>query len=124
MKRFLWLILALALLTGCTDGQEDTPTTEPTQVIEPGIYTPGHTLETQSGGAVRVFPLTDHSDGIAFMGKSLLTFTQKDGKTVVTPYTGQNLTRHIGTELSGSILPGDKTLRILSLIHISEPTRP
>ena len=112
MKRFLWLILALALLTGCTDGQEDTPTTEPTQVIEPGIYTPGHTLETQSSGVVRVFPLEGSCDGIAFMGNNLLSFAQKDGNTVVTPYTGQNLTRHIGTELSGSILPGDKTLRI------------
>lgn len=113
MKRFLWLILALTLLTGCTGAVEDTtPSTEPNQANEPGIYTHGHTLETQSGGAVRVFPLSGSNDGFAFMGKTLLTFTQKDSKTVVTPYTGQNLTLRSGTELSGTILPGDKTLRI------------
>ena len=113
MKRLLWLLLALALLTGCTGAVEDTtPSTEPTQVIEPGIYTPGHALETQSDGAVRVFPLEGSSDGIAFMGNALLTFSQKDGKTAVTPYTGLNLTQRTGTELTGSILPGDKTLRI------------
>ena len=68
MKRFLWLILALTLLTGCTGAVEDTtPSTEPNQPNEPGIYTPGHTLETQSGGAVRVFPLSGSNDGFAFM---------------------------------------------------------
>lgn len=112
MKRLIWLILALALLTGCTGGQEVISTTEPTQVIEPGIYTPGHSLEAQSDGAVRVFPLSGSCDGIAFMGNTLLTFAQKDGKTQVTSYSGQNLTQRGTTELSGTLLPGDKTLRI------------
>ena len=113
MKRFLWLILALALLTGCTGAVEnDTPTTEPSQVIEPGIYTPGHALENQSGGAVRVFSLADNCDSIAFMGNTLLTFAQKDSKTAVTPYTGMNLTQRSGTDMVGVVLPGDKILRI------------
>lgn len=113
MKRLIWLILALALLCGCTGAVEDpTSGTEPTQAIKPGIYTAGHALEIQSGGAVRVFPLADNCDGIAFMGNTLLTFTQKDGKTAVTPYTGLNLTQRSGTDLVGAVLPGDKILRI------------
>lgn len=113
MKRFLWLILALALLTGCTGAVEDhTPTTEPTQMIEPGIYTPGHTLEIQSGGAVRVFPLDGSCDSIAFMGNTLLTFDRQETTTLVTPYSGQNLTQRSGAAVAGTILPSDKGLRI------------
>ncbi len=112
MKRLIWLILVLALLTGCTGGQGETlPTTQP-QVIEPGIYTPGHALETQTGGAVRVYPLADSCDGIAFMGNTLLTFARKEGKTLVISYSGENLTQRSSTELSGAFLPGDKTLRV------------
>lgn len=113
MKRLICLILALTLLSGCTGAVEDaTPSTEPTQGMESGIYTAGHALETQSSGAVRVFPLSGSCDGIAFMGNTLLTFTQRNGKTEVTSYTGQNLTKRITVELNCEVLPGDKTLRV------------
>lgn len=113
MKRLILLILALVMLTGCTVTPVDTtPSTEPTADTEPGIYAPGHMLETQSGGAVRVFPLTDGSEGIAFMGKTLVTFAQKGDTTLVTPFVGENLAQRTGAELAGSFLPGSKTLRI------------
>ena len=77
MKRVLLFILALALLTGCTGApNETTPSTGET-IPAPGIYVPGHVLETQSGGAVRVFPLDESCNDIAFQGKTLLTFLQK-----------------------------------------------
>ncbi len=112
MKRLILLLLALALLTGCTVTPVDTtPSTEPT-VPEPGIYAPGHALETQSGGAVRVFPLEGGCDGIAFMGTTLVTFAQKDGSTLVTAYGGENLSQRGSAQLNGQILPGNKALRI------------
>ena len=111
MKRLIWLILALLLLSGCAGASEDTtPSTEAT--IPPGIYQQGHALENQTGGAVRVFPLDDGADAIGFMGSTPVTFLQKDGKTLVTPYLGQNLTQQTVGALNGTLLPGDKILRL------------
>ena len=113
MKRLILLMLAVLLLTGCTVTQvETTPTTVETTVPDPGIYAPGHRLETRSSGAVRVFPLGHSCDGMAFMGSALVTFTQSGDKTLITPYTGENLTRGTGAALSGTFLPDAKTLRI------------
>lgn len=113
MKRILLFILAFALLSGCAATPDETTSgTEPT-VPAPGIYEAGHILESQSSGAVRVFPLDGSSDGIGFMGNSLVTFSQKEGSTTtLTPYTGQNLTQQTGTVLSGVFLPGSKDLRL------------
>lgn len=112
MKRILPFVLALLLLTGCEGApNETTLSTQPTDP-EPGIYASGHTLETQSGGAVRVFPLSENSEGIGFMGKTLVTFTQMGQEsTHITPFTGVNLTQQAGAALNGMILPGDKTIR-------------
>ena len=113
MKRLILLILALTLLTGCTvTPVVTTPSTEPTVNTEPGLYVPGHPLESQSNGAVRVFPLNQSSNGIAFMGKTLVTFTPNGDKTLVTPFVGENLAQRSGAELNGTFLPGDKTLQI------------
>ena len=112
MKRLLLLLLALALLTGCGAAPTDTTGPNETTVPEPGIYTPGHTYETQSGGAVRVFPLEETAAGIAFMGKTLVTFSEKEDKTVLTPYVGENLSRRDGAQLQDRLLPGDKILRV------------
>ena len=113
MKRVLLFILALALLTGCTGApNETTPSTGET-IPAPGIYVPGHVLETQSGGAVRVFPLDESCNDIAFQGKTLLTFSAKDnGTTVVTPFAGLNLTQQEAVTLGNTVLPGDKTIRL------------
>ena len=112
MKRLTLLILVLVLLTGCTTSPIDTTTgPEATTLPEPGIYEAGHTLEQQSNGAVRVHPLPE-SNGIAFMGMNLVTFTHTGEKTVVTSYSGQNLTLRSSTELAGIVLPGDKTVSI------------
>jgi hypothetical protein len=112
MKRLLLLILALTLLCGCSgDPVNTTPSTEATTLPEPGIYESGHTLETQTNGAVRVYPLAE-TDGLAFMGKTLVTFTHTGEKTVVTSYSGVNMTQRNSVELDGAVLPGDKFLGI------------
>lgn len=51
MKIFA-LLLAALLLTGCTTQPQ--PTTETT--AEAALYTPGHSLETQTSGMMQVFP--------------------------------------------------------------------
>ena len=113
MKRLLLLLLALTLLAGCGGAPVDTtPATSETTLPEPGIYTPGHTFETQSGGAVRVFPLDSTVESIAFMGKSLVTFDAKDETTHLTTYTGENLTQRSAAQLHGQLQPGDKILRV------------
>ena len=112
MKRTIILILALLLLTGCTGDLNPTTPPETTQP-QAGIYTPGHWLENQTAGAVRVFPLTDGADGLTFMGKNLVAFAQKEeGRTAATPYAGENLTQLTGAVLGGTFLPGDKDLRV------------
>ena len=113
MKRLILLILALLLLAGCADTPvAPTLASEDPLQTAPGIYAPEHSLETSSSGAVQVFPLNTGCDGIAFMGKTLLTFTCTDDKTVITAYAGQNLTPRGVVELPLVILPGDKTLQI------------
>lgn len=60
MKRLPALLLAILLLTGCAASGMD-PATEPTQpekVIKE-LYHPGSELETQSGGAVRIYGLEE-----------------------------------------------------------------
>lgn len=49
--KFLALLLAL-LLAGCA--AQSAPTTETT--VAGALYTPGHSLETQTSGMMQVFP--------------------------------------------------------------------
>lgn len=112
MKRAILFILALLLLTGCT-GDPDVTVATTTNQTEPGIYAPGHELEGQTDGVVRVYPLAEGSEGIAFMGKTLVTFFQKDEQsTALTAFAGQNLNCLTGKALSGTFLPGDKDFRV------------
>lgn len=111
MKRALLFILVLALFVGCSAEPNDTtPSTQPTEPS--GIYDAAHTLETQSNGAVRVFSPEQDCNAVAFMGKNLLTFRVADGKTEVTSYAGQNLSRYANARLNGELLPGNKDLRL------------
>ena len=63
MKRFLWILLAIVLLAGCSKKQPATEQTEPTSVTiaptEPGLYVPGSDLEKQTAGAVRSYSLEE-----------------------------------------------------------------
>ena len=71
MKRFLCLILAMLLLTGCA-GQ---PTVEPGQTeSEPkGLYDETYPLEELTGGAVRAYPLeTNCYTDVYTMGSKVL----------------------------------------------------
>ncbi len=59
MKKYLWLLLAVFVLTGCA--REELPEQIPTQTTEPvqaGIYIPDSDVEKASGGALRAYDIT------------------------------------------------------------------
>lgn len=116
MKRLLaWILVLVLVFSGCTgapannttEGGADTPP-------EPGLYDPNHTLQQQTDGAVRVYPLgIKDCGGIGFMGKDVLIFSSSSkDKTTVTRLTGENCTKGISIELDGSVYPDSALLRI------------
>ena len=98
MKRWLFVILTVLLLTGCgMEQQETTPPTEieatqPQAVTEPvGYYDPGSALEADTGGAIRVYPLhRSDSYGLVNMDQDLLLLSGKE-VTTLTKLSGSGL---------------------------------
>lgn len=75
MKRWLIGLLALLVLTGCSQQPESTTAdTTPAPTAPPtGLYEPESTLEIRTAGAVKAFPLgTDGCVGVRIMGDKLL----------------------------------------------------
>ena len=77
MKRFLWILLAIVLLAGCSKKQPSTEQTEPTSVsiepTEPGLYVPGSDVEKQTAGAVRSYSLEEGEwFGLSSVGTDVL----------------------------------------------------
>ena len=77
MKRFLWILLTIVLLAGCSEKQpsiEQTQlTTVTTQPTEPGLYVPGSDTEKQTAGAVRSYSLKDGEwFGLSSVGADVL----------------------------------------------------
>ena len=76
MKRWLIGLLAVLVLTGCSQQPESTTApTIPTPTVPPtGLYLPNSTVEQQTGGAVKAFPLgTDGYLGVQPFGQHILT---------------------------------------------------
>ena len=63
MKRFLWILLAIVLLAGCSKKQPSTEQTDATlataEPTEPGLYVPGSEIEKGTAGAVRSYSLKE-----------------------------------------------------------------
>ena len=77
MKRFLWILLAVVLLAGCSKKQPSTEQTKPTmsttQPTEPGLYVPGSDVEKQTAGAVRSYTLKEGEwFGVSSVGTDVL----------------------------------------------------
>lgn len=120
MKRLLTALLACLLLCGCvrnTPSEESTPTSgtaAPLSTSAPvGTYAPGSTLEQETNGALRVYPLPI-SDvcGIRALGDGLLVFSGSE-TTTITLLTGESLA--IGTSISLDFYldPQDTSLQFL-----------
>lgn len=117
MKRILPLLLCLALLCGCgsNPGTEAVLPTESTQsvVSEPvGYYDPNSTLEAETGGAIRCYPLgsTDVS-GILTVEDTLLLFSSDSDRTELTALSGETLIPIASRILDFSLFPEDACLR-------------
>ena len=90
MKRFLAMILALLLCTGCAAEAPPPPeTVPPTTVTEPtptepdGCYIPDHPIETYTNGAVHVFELAQSSpSGVLPMGEDIVLFSGREVTTL------------------------------------------
>ena len=77
MKRILWILLAMALLAGCSKKQSPVEQTESTTVTtqptEPGLYVPGSEAEKQTAGAVRSYALEEGEwFGLSSVGTDVL----------------------------------------------------
>ena len=108
MKKHLSILLLVCLLLcGCTSEPEATETTALPSVAETeaalpnGFYDPGSTLEAQTGGAVRCYPLGSFSGpSIMSLGEDLLLFNCSEVGTSLTVLTGETLypTANLETE--------------------------
>lgn len=78
MKRFLWILLAVLLLAGCSKKQpslqtQPTTATSATEPTAPGLYVPGSDAEKQTAGAVHSYSLKDGEwFGLSSVGTDIL----------------------------------------------------
>ena len=100
MKKGIWILLAVLLLSGCSgNGPEATEpsTTEATEA--PGIYVADSQVELDTKGAVRVYALENDYFGLAKMGSKLLLLGS-GGR--IDAFSGENLVPE------GSVVLGEK----------------
>ena len=73
MKKTFAILLLCVLLSACGMNGADTEPSESTQMTPSGLYDPNHTLEQQTQGAVRVYPLEELGcTGLTSVGNKLL----------------------------------------------------
>ena len=111
MKRLLALLLLLMMLCGCTAlPSNPTAPTEPQEVATtgPALYDPTHPLETDTHGAVRIFPLEDGGNAVAVVGEYVVVFSGN----VLRSYAGENLNLVKERVLQTHEMPGSSDVRI------------
>lgn len=117
MKKILPLLLILLLLTGCgsteaapaaspeTQGPAQTPTQAPTEAV--CLYDDGSTVEVQTTGAVRAYPLADDAETeLYFMGQHLLVAFDDGIFTALRGEKGEVVATGMGV-LATDRLPGE-----------------
>jgi len=118
MKRWLAVVPAvLLLLTGCMMQDPDETTTISTTVEttqpDPGLYEPDSSIEKQTDGAVRAYPLYDRIGScIAPIGEDILLFSDSGLQTTVTRLTGENCVVTHTAVLDGNVNEIYRSVRI------------
>lgn len=116
MKRWLGLLALLVVLSGCTakgDTTIDPNATGANGIPLPnqgqGLYDPEHTIETQTGGAIKAYLLgARDSQAFAAMGNDFLLF----GKDRLTLLTGENLTEVTTITAPNLPMPGSGMVQV------------
>lgn len=119
MKRFTLVLALCLLLAGCAGeaapdaGTTLPPTPETTAVTEAaGYYDPASELEAATGGAVRVYPLTDmEAASVLPLGDSFLVFSSTEVSTRLTVLSGDTLYPAAEAELAFFLSAEDTSLR-------------
>ena len=120
MNRWIPLLLALVLLTGCA---AQNPQPQPTEVPIPtpaeipapfGFRDVGNALETQSFGALQVFPLPEEAAGFLPLGDGILLFSAREAGTELTLLTGESLVPTESISLSFVLTSRNSTLTYCS----------
>ena len=85
MKRFLLILLALMLLTGCGVDEPVQQATQPAQPTEPaGLYIANGATEQQTGGAIRAYmPDGNNYIGLAMMGENPVLISDLSALTML-----------------------------------------
>lgn len=120
MKRFFPILLAVALLCGCTATPvatipaETSPTLEVTLPESDGLYDPESALERSTNGAVQVFPLdADNYISIRPMGDSIVA-VQGGTTSTLTKFSGETLIPTVIRELDTRISFEDPSVQVSS----------
>lgn len=120
MKRWIWILLACLMLTGCASAPEPEQTVAPTETeaaapTEPaGCYEPGSDLEKKTGGAVRRYPLhIPDSYALVTVGKDVVVFSGLD-TTTLTMLSGESLFVTARVELDRLIYPEQSSTQVTS----------
>lgn len=125
MKRWLFLIAALLVFSGCAADPE-VPTTAPLSVTEaPGLESPGSMMEVSTSGSVQVYPLNRTGcTGAVPMGSNLLLFSGTD-VTTLTLLEGEELTSTAEITLGCVVSPDSPALHVTdqSITYYDETTR-
>ena len=120
-KRLISFLLLCMLLCGCsanpssgeTTSLPDTTATEAAATTPQGFYAPGSTLETETGGAVRVYPLR-RSDvsGFLVLGQDLVLFSGSETTTTLTLLSGETMYPAATVELDFVLTVQNYSLRL------------
>ncbi len=120
MKRYLWLLVLVVVLSGCAQMPQNETTlpipeatvtiTDPTEPV--GIYVPYSDLEIQTGGAVRYYlPQVEDCYGLLAMGGDLLVFSG-DQTTTLHRLSGDQLFTVASAALGCRVEPEDPSFQL------------
>ena len=119
MCKLIHLLLLCTLLCSCSAKAPDNPppvteeATTSTELAHPGYYDPESSLEQQTDGAIRCYPLRDlESTSAVPLGDDLVVFSCTESNTTITLLTGENLVPVASTTVDTVLTASHDSLRV------------